>query len=267
MSYKRITDLPDVLRAAGIEVVLHDGWRTRGLSTSKPFEPEYLIWHHDASPAGDSPGVPASMIRNYAKAGAQIWVDRRGRWHFIASGRAAHAGTVLPGMPDNYDSVGIETDHTTGEAWPPALLASLRKGTAAILAHWRVSAARGLHFHKSVCSPRGRKVDPDGLDLAAERDRVHALMVTATPPPASLPTVSLKRAKKAAKRAGWSKKFAGKKLRAERNIIRRALANEGCATYVDWQRKLGRKGDAVNGIPGATTLAKLGVRQGFRVIP
>lgn len=176
MAYNRITDLPDVLRRAGIEVVLHDGWRTRGLSTSQRFEPRSLVWHHDASAIGDSPGVPAYMIRNFANAGAQIWVDRAGRWHFVASGRAAHAGRVLPGKPDNYTSVGIETDHTTGEDWPPALLASLRKGSAAIFAHWKVKPEAALHFHKTICDPPGRKVDPDGLALAAEREKVAALM-------------------------------------------------------------------------------------------
>lgn len=51
MSYNRITWLPDVLRAAGLTVIEHDGWRTRGLSTSQRFEPEKggVVWHHDAS--------------------------------------------------------------------------------------------------------------------------------------------------------------------------------------------------------------------------
>lgn len=174
MSYDRITWAPDVLRAAGLTVVEHDGWRPRGLSTARRFEPSAVVWHHDASAPGDSPSVPASMIARFDTASAQFWVDRAGRWHIIASGRAPHAGEVLAGMPDNETSIGVETDHTTGEGWPPALLNSLRKGTAALLRHM-AKDAHGLHFHKTICSPPGRKIDPAGLDLATERGRVSEL--------------------------------------------------------------------------------------------
>lgn len=185
MTYNRITWAPDVLRAVGLTVVEHDGWQTRGLSTSRPFTPRTLVWHHDASPKGDSPGVPAYMIRNYATHGAQLWIDRQGRWHIIASGRAAHTGATLPGMPTNETSIGIETDHTTNEEWPPALLASLRKGSAALLNHMNVTASAGLHFHKSICDPPGRKVDPDGLTLSKERSVVNGLCadLAGTPKP------------------------------------------------------------------------------------
>lgn len=170
MGYAYCAWLPDVLRAAGLTVVEHDGWRSRGLAGGV-FEPKAVVWHHDASPKGDSPGVPAYMIRNFSNGAAQLWVSRYGEWHVVAAGRAPHAGVVLPGMPGNSTSIGIETDHTTGEEWPPALLDSLRIGTAAILARLGVGA-EGLHFHKTVCSPPGRKVDPDGLSLAAERQAV-----------------------------------------------------------------------------------------------
>lgn len=196
MSYNRITWVPAVLRAAGLTVVEHDGWKARGLSTTRSFTPRALVWHHDASPKGDSPGVPAYMIRNYERAGAQLWVDRQGRWHIIASGRAAHAGKTLPGMPTNETSIGIETDHTTGEDWPPALLASLRKGSAALLNHLAVTASAGLHFHKTICDPPGRKVDPDGLTLTKERSVVTGLCADlkytdpTAPKPVSVPTIA-----------------------------------------------------------------------------
>jgi len=178
MAYNRITWAAKVLRDAGLSVFEEPGWRDRGLSTSKPFEPEFVVWHHDASAIGDSPGVPAYMIANMATHGAQIWVcagcngkHASGTWHLVASGRMAHAGDTLPGMPDNFDSIGIETDHTTGEVWEPGLLPSLRKGTAALLRHMR-KAQSALHFHKTICDPPGRKVDPAGLSLTVERANV-----------------------------------------------------------------------------------------------
>lgn len=175
MAYERITWVPDVLRRAGLTVVEHDGWKRRGLSESRPFTPRAVVIHHDASAKGDSPGVPDYMIRNFSTSAAQLWVSRAGAWHIIASGRAPHAGTVLPGMPDNETSIGVETDHTTGEDWPDALLWSLRLGTASILAVLG-GGAEALHFHKTICSPPGRKVDPAGLDLADERRRVARLI-------------------------------------------------------------------------------------------
>jgi hypothetical protein len=167
------TWLPDVLRDAGLKVVEHGGWRTRGHGGFADLAA--VVWHHDGSPRGNSPGVPSYMIRNWGAAGAQLWVARDGTWHVIASGVAYHAGRVRPGMPTNRTSLGVETDHTTGEAWPPALLASLRVGTAAILR--RINrGSDALHFHKTICSPVGRKTDPDGLDLGPERARVGALL-------------------------------------------------------------------------------------------
>lgn len=166
--------LADVLRSAGLKVVEHNGWLGRGAAFP---DLRAVVWHHDASPAGDSPGVPAYMLRQMAqgKAAAQLWVDRRGTWHILAAGVAFHAGKVRTGMPGNYQSLGVETDHTIGEAWPAAQLSSLRKGTAAILARLGKDAT-GLHMHKSICDPPGRKTDPDGLELHSERGRVAVLM-------------------------------------------------------------------------------------------
>lgn len=177
---RRAVFLADVLRAVGVEVVEYDGWQSRGAAFT---DLTAVVWHHDASPVGDSPGVPAYMLRQHkaGAASAQVWVSRAGVWHLLAGGVAFHAGSVLPGMPGNYASLGIETDHTTGEDWPVALLDSLRRGTAAILLALGVSAD-GLHFHKTICSPVGRKTDPDGLTLSVERQHVLALL---TPPPAT----------------------------------------------------------------------------------
>lgn len=170
------TWLGDVLRAAGLKVVEHDGWKTR--SHGEFTELYAVVWHHDGSPVGDSPGVPAYMIRNWNTASANCWVALDGTWHLIGAGVAYHAGTVLPGKPGNHSSIGVETDHTTGETWSGVfLLESLRRGTAAILRHLGTTTG-GLEFHKTICSPPGRKNDPDGLDLTVERQAVSALLHT-----------------------------------------------------------------------------------------
>jgi hypothetical protein len=186
------TWLPEVLTRAGLTVRALEGWRSRGhyggFSGLRA-----VVWHHDASARGDSPGVPAFMLGNWDEAAAQLWVDRAGGWHVLAAGPAYHAGRVLPGKPDNHTSLGVETDHTTGEDWPEAQLVSLRTGTCAILARLGTDAAHGLEFHRTVCAPKGRKTDPDGLDLADERRRVDALSgsVPAGLVPAPRPVVDL----------------------------------------------------------------------------
>lgn len=175
----RASWLADVLRAAGLSVVEHDGWKARGHGDFTNLRA--VVWHHDASPKGASPGVPGFMLRNWSKASANCWVALDGTWHLLAAGVSYHAGRVLPGKPGNKESIGVETDHTTGESWSGvALLDSLRRGTAAILARLNQPPSRGLEFHKTICSPVGRKTDPDGLDLLTER---HALVSPAKPKP------------------------------------------------------------------------------------
>ncbi|MCW2776656.1 MAG: Peptidoglycan-binding domain 1 protein [Frankiales bacterium] len=187
------TWLADVLTDAGLHVRELDGWRTRGHYDGGFSGLRAVVWHHDASGEGDSPGVPAAMLGNWDVAAAQLWVDRSGVWHVLAAGPAYHAGRVLPGKPDNHTSLGVETDHTTGEDWPEAQLLSLRVGTHAILSHLGTDAAHGLEFHRTVCSPPGRKSDPDGLVLADERRRVDAVahpvpgLVPPPRPPVDLP--------------------------------------------------------------------------------
>lgn len=183
MTYEWMTWLPDVLRSAGLTVVEHDGWATRGLSQTKPFEVRGVVVHHDASPVGDSPSVPANMIRNFETAAAQAWVARDGAWHVIAAGRAPHAGPVLSqyvGLFDNYSALGVETDHTVGEVWPDAQLTALRTGIAAVLAHKGLGADR-VNFHRIVCDPPGRKIDPVGLNLTDERAKVGSILALTAP--------------------------------------------------------------------------------------
>lgn len=172
-----VVDAPTILRNAGVQVVVEDTWTLTPLGAF-PVSAPVIVWHHDASPVGPSPGA-LSWIKNAYRSqdpSAQFWVDTDGVWHCIGQGLAWHAGPVLPGMPGNHQAVGIETDHTTGEAWPDALLTSLRKGTAALLSTWGHSAQQGLWFHKQICSPRGRKSDPDGLDIDVERAAVQSLL-------------------------------------------------------------------------------------------
>ena len=171
-----LRDWPAVLAAAGINVRVHPEVSRLGHG---PLRDHNIVWHHDASPPGDSPGALAWMKSNFDTASAQVWVDRQGTWHVISYGIAYHAGAVNDQRWNNSNSVGIETDHTTGEDWPTAQLDSLRRGTAAVLRH-EGKTEHALAFHKTICVPAGRKSDPDGLDLSTERGIIRRLL-TAQP--------------------------------------------------------------------------------------
>jgi hypothetical protein len=176
--------LPAALRAAGLAVHEIDGWRYRGHWDDGPFEPLAVMFHHDGSPPGDSPGALAWLISGFQSSidsnyDAQCWVDRRGTWHIVAAGRAQHAGAgpgwgSIPAEQGNRYSFGVETDHTTGEAWPSAQYASIRTGMAAICKRQGWDPARCVVGHKEYAP--GRKDDPNPVDMAQFRREVAAEM-------------------------------------------------------------------------------------------
>jgi hypothetical protein len=155
-----ILDWPDVLRAAGLDVYERPGWRT-----NRPLGPLHtplrvIYWHHDGSPAGTSPGAWDWITSSYdaQNPSAQLWMDYAGRWQFVGSGIAYHAGASR--YPNDWqETVGLETDHTNGEVYSPAMMDSLHRGFAAIAAH-EGRGADFVTFHKIEAVPRGRKVDP-----------------------------------------------------------------------------------------------------------
>lgn len=164
--------LPAAARALGITVNETAGWRSR---SHGPLLDLNVVQHHDASPAGDSPGGLTWMVSNYARSSAQLRVNRQGVLEVVGSGIAYHAGNVNNPSFSNPRSVGIETDLTINETITAACLQTLRLVTALILARAGKTAAY-MSMHKSVCVPAGRKVDPYGLDLAAERVAVQTLI-------------------------------------------------------------------------------------------
>ena len=209
MSGVWLRDLATILREAKVPVIEEGytsgpytgktwkevGWQGRGLHAFR-----YVMWHHDASPVGDSPGALHWVKYSALAPAGAIWVCSgchgkhvSGTWHIYASGLTNHAGTGGPWNPNTGDpavpvngmnsvSLGIETDHTFGESWAgakkQAQLNSLRMGTAAILAAYKLPPTRvhrhldwtnGLIDGNGRFATFGRKNDIDGLDLMYER--------------------------------------------------------------------------------------------------
>lgn len=196
--YEWMSWAADELRAAGLSVVEHPGWKTRGRPRSVGrFQPRGVMPHHDASAKGPSPyvakflaetgrpaeGIPAPL--------SQFWVcmgcnERHpvGTWHVLAAGRCNHAGTgdgwgAVGEDAGNAVLAGVETDNTVGEATPPEMLASLVKGCAALMKRMRSNPKTLLCAHREYTD---RKNDPDDIDMPAFRLAVAHEMAGTTPP-------------------------------------------------------------------------------------
>lgn len=83
-------------------------------------------------------------------------------------------------------------------------------------------------------------------------------------PKPELPKVSLSAVRRDARRDDWARSNKGAK--DDVALIVAALEAEGCSNYRQWQVKLGYKGKDADGIPGKSSLAKLGRKHGFEVV-
>lgn len=171
-AYVYATWLADVLRAAKLSVVEVPGWQTRGRPhTTGGSDPRAIVVHHDASPMGYSPAevnVIEDGRSDLPGPLAQLWLDDHGVWHVVAAGRCNHAGLgdgwgVIPKDSGNTYAIGIEIDHTVGEAWSPELYASLVTGIAALARYMKIDVRKAVCGHKEYAP--GRKIDPAGIDL------------------------------------------------------------------------------------------------------
>lgn len=176
-----LTNLAGILRSAGLRVQEQPGWQTRGHGGFKGVRG--VLWHHTAGPK--SGNYPSLNIVQNGRPGlegplANLGLARDGTWIVIAAGVAWHAGTGsyagIPANEGNYYLIGVEAENTgTGEPWSAAQLDAYRRGTAALL------KAYGLRFDRCIGHKEwapGRKIDPYGLDMNAERQHVANYMKT-----------------------------------------------------------------------------------------
>lgn len=185
MSQRRLTDLPTVLRKAGLHVVEVPGWQdfSRPESTGG-FDPEGNLWHHTG--AKDTNPVSIEDDFEYAKWLAQIGrsdlpaplcqlsVGRNGTIYVCAAGRGNHAGVAkasgpVPSGDGNELYVGWECQNNGVEGWSGPQLEAMVKGGAATSKHygWTAAANRG-HKETSVTG----KWDPGKLNMDDFREQI-----------------------------------------------------------------------------------------------
>jgi N-acetyl-anhydromuramyl-L-alanine amidase AmpD len=156
-----LTELADVARRAGLAVVEARGWPGRGhggMSGTKT-----VTVHHTAGPAtGDAPSLATVRDGRPDLAGplAHILLARSGTVHVVAAGLAWHAGATLQPWQANAYSIGIECEGTGRDPWPAVQYGACVRLCRALADHYRIPYGHILG-HKEICSPRGRKVDPN----------------------------------------------------------------------------------------------------------
>lgn len=193
MSYSLIW-LPSVLKAAGLQVSLCEGWETRGHGDMGRIRG--VICHHTGVKGPHNMPTLRSLI-NGRKGGpgieplagplANLGLGRDGAYYVIAAGRSYHAGKgVWQGYASgNTSFIGIEAENDgDGEEWPPVQLEAYCHGVAAILMHegLDVSCCAG---HKEYTS---RKPDPS-FDMHDFRGRVAEVMAGTAAPIEPIPSV------------------------------------------------------------------------------
>lgn len=171
------------LRSHGHDVRFVSGWRSRGRTGL--FVPRGIMFHHTASPR-DSGGHPCLGVVTAGRSDlpgplSNFLVGRGGTIYVVARGRCNHAGLGGPikGIPldsGNAYLYGTECENDgLGEPWPEHQRSAISTLFAVVL-HRLGRHARMDIGHKEYAP--GRKFDPAGIDMRANRGRVRRIMGT-----------------------------------------------------------------------------------------
>jgi peptidoglycan hydrolase-like protein with peptidoglycan-binding domain len=291
--------LLQALRDEGLRVVEHRDWRTHNRNHKGPFGPVHGVMIHHTVTEGTDHSVELCR-RGYSGLPGPLCqgvIDKAGTVHLIGNGRANHAGLgdddvlraviaerELPpdneaGTDGNRHFYGFECINLGDgkDPWPDVQLEAIEKAAAAVCrAHgWN---ARSVIGHEEW---QPGKVDPRGFTMDSMRGRIADRLGQAkpTPPPApKRPVVDLSQLVAAARRdparSGTPVSYGGVRI-VEAALVDAGLLSKvrldghfGTTTvtaYAAWQRSLGYHGRDADGIPGKTSLTRLGKRHGFDV--
>ncbi|MGY4098034.1 peptidoglycan recognition protein family protein [Nocardia sp. R16R-3T] len=181
------TWLPDVLRAAGLQVREYPGWRDRGHGDFGDIWG--VVCHHTGS-FGESPrGIAEHPDLGLA---SQLHLSPEGVYTVCGVGVAWHAGMgSYPGLPTNganQRTIGIEAANDGGgtpglphrESWPDAQYDAYVRGVGAILDHLGEPASHAIG-HKEWAGAAQGKWDPGAIDMNIFRADVARAMDGGTP--------------------------------------------------------------------------------------
>ncbi|MEU5772744.1 N-acetylmuramoyl-L-alanine amidase [Streptomyces venezuelae] len=294
------------LRDEGVTVIEVDGWRTRNRNHKGPWGPVHGVMIHHTVTRGTANTVKIVRDGYSSLPGPLChgMIAKDGRVHLVGYGRANHAGLGDPDVlravinektppTDNEVTVdgnrhfyGFECENLGDgdDPWPDAQIEAIVRVTAALCRHhgWSArSALRHLDWQPGKVDPRGPGMNwGDILNRVTKRLGGNSTPTPKPPLPApSKPAVDLSKLVAAAKsdpaKTGTPATYSGTKT------VEAALVNAGLlakkysdghygtttvAAYARWQRSLGYTGPDADGIPGKTSLTRLGDLHGFTVV-
>ncbi|MFE4668360.1 peptidoglycan-binding protein [Streptomyces sp. NPDC056716] len=288
------TALVSALRAEGVTVIEHPGWRTNNRNTKGRWGPVHGVMIHHTVTTGTTSSV-ALCFNGHATLPGPLChgvIAKDGTVHLVGNGRANHAGSgdgdVLKAVIAETTAPAPNENDTDGnvhfygfecvnlgdgkDPWPEAQLEAMARSSAALCrAHgWNAKSVIG---HKEWT---GAKIDPRGFTMAAFRTRVTTRLTTGpapTPkPPAPAPTPTPTPTHQPFPGAAWFRTTPASPIVT---AMGKRLVAVGCsayaqgpgpqwteadrASYATWQRKLGYTGADADGWPGATSWAALKV--------
>ncbi|MET9953499.1 peptidoglycan-binding protein [Streptomyces sp. NPDC006339] len=286
------------LRAEGVTVVEHDGWRTHNRNQAGAWGPVVGVMIHHTVSSGTRSSVEL-CYRGYEGLPGPLChgvIAKDGIVHLVGNGRANHAGggdpSVLqavitetyrdrpPAPREHQGSRGAVDGNSRfygfecinlgngADPWPAAQLDAIERVSAALCrAHgW---GARSIIGHSEWSD---WKSDPRGVSMPGMRGRIEQRLATAPgkpkPPPAKPPAPQYEPFPGTA----WFTTHPNSPIVT---AMGRRLVAEGCGrykvgpgprwseadrqSYAAWQRKLGYRGDDADGWPGATSWRALRV--------
>lgn len=168
--------LADVLRAEGLQVIEHDGWRDRGHDDFADIRG--VLCHHTAGGGTEDWRIVQNGRPDLEGPLAQLVLEKNGTFRVIAAGVCWHAGRgSWPGWPTNnanYHTIGIEAvSRGDGRDWTAVQLDAYRRGCAAILR--RIGRDAGDCVAHREYSSEG-KIDPAGIDMQRFRADVQQII-------------------------------------------------------------------------------------------
>lgn len=180
----KLSNLANVLRAAGLTVVETPGWATRGYAGQDLTEIRGVLWHHTATGRGayatsNAPTLQMTINGRSDLAGplCNITFGRDGTVYLVAAGVANHAGRgSAPGFPKdtgNHYLIGIEMESSGVAPWDwtadqiriaPYLGAALEKAyLQGIPADLRLQLGHKEYSSEGKIDPSGWPGDMNGL--------------------------------------------------------------------------------------------------------
>jgi len=157
-------DLANIARTTGLPVVEQAGWKTRGVRALSGIRA--VVCHHTAGAAtGDAPSLNVVQNGRSDLQGplAQFVLGRSGTIYVVAAGACNHAGaTINDAVFGNSYSIGIEAENTGSQPWPYVQVDAYARLCAALCFYYGIPV-NNVQGHKEICSPHGRKSDPNGL--------------------------------------------------------------------------------------------------------